>query len=151
MPGFYSEQRSLSAGISLSRDLAQHIFMRGTKNGVVVVAEKPMDVLSTTKKQWHTLTRQVERERASTLKLVRIAELTNQIVWMQEVQFTSKLESILPENSITFATVEDLLVQAPICSTLYITRGVTAEQFRLMTSWMPENSVVIMYNLKSRR
>lgn len=145
MHGFYSEHRTLAAGISLSRDLAQHIYMRGARSGVVVVAEKPIDVLSTTTKQWRALIRQVERERASTLKLSRIAELTNQINWMQRLRFTTKLEEGILENSVTFATLEELVSRPPICSTLYVTQKLGPKDYHMITSWLPKGSVVIIY------
>ncbi len=146
MHGFYSEHRSLSVGMSLSRDLAQHIYMRGAREGVVVAAEKPIDVLSTTKKQWHGLMRQVERERASTLKLSRIAELTDQINWMQRLHFTIQLEESLLDGTVTFATPSELIQRPPICPTLYITAQISKEELHLMTSWLPRNSVVILYD-----
>ena len=145
MPGFYNEQRTLPEGVSLSRDLAQHIFMRGVKRGVVVVTDRPMDLLATTKKQWHILTRQVERERASTLKLARIAELTNQLEWMRRLTFTTKLSNDLADSNVVFASPNGLVRQPPICSTLYIIEPIADEQFRLITSWLPVNSVVIQY------
>jgi hypothetical protein len=147
MHGFYTEHRSLPLGSSLSRDLAQHIFIRSAKGSVAIVTEKPHDLLSTTKKQWQGLIRQVERERASTLKLSRIAELSNQIEWMHTLLFTAKLEKGLVEDSVVFATPLELSRQPPICSTLYIIQHLTKEEFRLITSRLPPYSVAICYRL----
>lgn len=148
MPGFYIEHRSLPAGSALSRDLAQHIFMRGAKGSVVVATSKPHDLLSTTKKQWQALIRQVERERASTLKLPRIAELSNQIAWMQTLLFTSKLEKGFIDGTVVFAIPHDLVRQPPICSTLYIAQHLSKEEFRFITSWLPPNSIIVTYTHK---
>ncbi len=145
MPGFYVERRTLPSGIPLSRDLAQHIFARGVHGSVVVVAERPQELASITKKQWQMLTRMVERERASTLNITRIAHLSAQIAWMQRVYFTCKLEDELPSSTLIFAAVADLIQKPPICSTLYITQPLNQKQFHLITSWLPSSSVVIDY------
>jgi hypothetical protein len=112
------------------------------------VAKRPHDVLSTTKKQWQALIRQVERERASTLKLPRITELSNQIEWMHTLLFTAKLEKGLINDSVVFATPLELSRQPPLCSTLYITQHLSKEEFHFITSWLPERSVVVIYELE---
>jgi len=147
MLGFYTEHRSIPPGSNLSRDLAQHIFLRGAKGSVAVATSKPHDLLSTTKKQWQTLVRQVERERASTLKLPRIAELSNQIDWMRALLFTSRLEKGLVNSSVVFATPQELMRQPPICSTLYIIQHLSKEEFRFITSWLTAETVVVIYDL----
>ena len=148
MPGFYIEQRALPDGASLSKELAQHIFTRGVKGSVVVVTERPHELASITKKQWYVLIRHVQRERASTLKMSRITELSNQLEWMERLRFTSKLQDGPPQNSVTFATPDSLINKPPVCSTLYVTEPLDSEQFHLMTSWLAERSVVIVYAVK---
>lgn len=111
---------------------------------VVVVTDRPQDLLSVTKKQWHLLIRLVQRERSSTLKLARIAELSNQMSWMQHLQFTTKLSDDIP-SSIVFAPANELIKEPPICATLYIAQRISTEQFHLITSWMPKGSVVVVY------
>ena len=145
MPGFYTEKRKLPKGISLSQDLAQHILTRGAHGAVVVVTNSPHELISTTGKQWRALIRLVERERASTLNLVRIAELNNQIRWMERLNFTIKLSEQLSDTSVTFARVETLLHMPPICSTLYILERLDAEHLYLITSWLQERSVAVIY------
>ena len=145
MPGFYTEHRSLPADTNLSHDLAQHIFIRGASGLVAVATDRPHDLLSTTRKQWNTLIRLVQRERSSTLKASRIAELSGQISWMQHLQFTDKTEETPPESGILFATIDYLARKPPICATLYITQQPTPEQVHLITSWVPRSGVVVVY------
>lgn len=147
MHGFYTENRKLPAGISLSRDLTQHIFMRAARGPVVVISERPQDLAAVSKKQWHVLLRLVQRERASTLRATRIAELTNQITWMRELGFTARKDSPPEENKVLFITIEDAIAHPPICSTLYITRKIGQEQFSLASSWLIKNSVVVLYKI----
>jgi hypothetical protein len=145
MHGFYIERRKLPIGISLSKDLVQHIFTRAAHGPVVVIAERPQDLAAVTKKQWNALIRLVQRERASTLRAARIAELSNQVKWMQQLVFTAKTTDELFDNCTLFMGLAEALHKPPICSTLYITSKLTAEQFHLATSWLPRNSVVVAY------
>lgn len=149
MHGFYIEKRHLTPGISLSQDLAQHIFIRGARGAVVVVSDQPQDLASTTKKQWNSLIRLVRRERSSTLKATRIRELSNQIEWMQRVRFTAKHQDNLADSIVIFATIDRLLPQPPNCSTLYLTTLVEVGNFHLLTSWLPNYSVVVLYDLSN--
>lgn len=145
MHGFYTEKRRLPNGVSLSQDLAQHILARGAHGAVVVATDSPHEMISTTGKQWRALIRVVERERASTLNLSRIAELNNQIRWMERLNFTIKLTEELANTSVTFAKPETWLAAPPICSTLYLLERLDAERFYLITSWMHDDGVVVQY------
>ena len=149
MPGFYTEKRKLPNGVSLSQDLVQHILARGAHSAVVVATNNPHELISTTGKQWRALIRLVQRERASTLNRARIAELNNQINWMERLKFTIKLSEQLHDNSVTFARIENLLDTPPICSTLYLLESTNAEQFYLVTSWLSNRSVVVLYDLSA--
>lgn len=150
MHGFYTEKRKLPSGMSLSQDLAQHILVRGARGGVVVATSRPHELISTTGKQWRALIRLVQRERASTLNRARIAELSNQIIWMENLLFTLRLLEELPDNSVTFAKIDRLITIPPICSTLYLMEPLSNEQFHLITSWLPQRSVVTMYEYDHR-
>ena len=149
MRGFYTEKRKLPNGVSLSQDLAQHILARGAQGPVVVATKSPHELISTTGKQWRALIRLIHRERASTLNRVRIAELNNQISWMERLTFTIKLTDELLDNSVTFVKTETLLTAPPICSTLYLLETIDAEKFYLITSWLNTRSVVVVYSAKS--
>lgn len=146
MLGLYTERRSLNGKTLLSWDLAHHIYLRGMQGKVAVVTDKPVELLAVTKKQWIKLTRQVQRERSSTLNTVRIAELTRQIVWMQNLIFTAKSPEDLLLADVTFAKAEDFVKVPPQCSTLYATYEFEREKLYLMTAWMPQGGAVVMYS-----
>jgi hypothetical protein len=145
MHGFYTEHRELPAGSSLSHDLAQHIYMRSAKGSVVVLTDRPHDLAAITKKQWNILIRHVQRERASTLKAARIAELSNQVAWMQDLKFIIKLPKELIDNSIVFASQEEMTTRPPVCSVLYVTKSLGNEVFGSISKNLPIDSIVIIY------
>lgn len=145
MHGFFIEKRIPPAGVSLSRDLAQHIFVRSAKDNVVVVTTRPQDIASITKKQWHILIRQVQRERSSTLNSARITELDNQIAWMQHLAFIIRRTKVEPNGGVSFITPDEAAQNPPGCSTLYLMQEVSEKQFSLMTSGLTKNDVVVIY------
>jgi len=145
MYALYTERREINGKDLLSWDLARHIYLRSSREKVIVVAEKPVELLSATRKQWFKLMRYVMRQRSSTLSPVRSLELSGQIGYMQNLQFSAKRPKDCLDADITFATVDDLIKVAPICGTAYITDDVSSEKLHMLTSWMPEGGVVVIY------
>lgn len=145
MHALYTEQREVNGKNLLSWDLAHHLYLRSPRNKVIVATDKPVELLSATRKQWFRLMRQVMRQRSSTLDTVRSTELTDQLVYMQSLRFSAKQPKDYLDAEVTFATVDDLIKTAPICDTAYITYDVDKEKLYMLTSWMPEGGVVVIY------
>jgi hypothetical protein len=130
---------------SMSRQLADDLYAHRGKGRAVVVAEKPTALLSSTRKRWAKLTRRLQRERSSTLDAVRIAEVTAQIAWMQQLKFTAKSPDGLLQADVTFAIADDLVRVPPVCSVIFVTYNFEREKLHMLTSWMPRNSRVVIY------
>jgi hypothetical protein len=145
MHGLYIEQRSLNGKTLLSWDLAHHMYARGTQGKVAIVTDKPAELLSATRKQWYKIMRQVQRERSSTLDVIRIGELSRQAAWMQNLTFSAKVADDVLEADVTFALADDFLRISPLCSTLYATYPFAREKLHMLASWMPKNGVVVEY------
>lgn len=145
MHSLYVERRSLYGKTPLCRDLAHHIYLNNVRGKVAIVANKPLELLSVTKKQWHILIRQLRRERSSTLDRTRIAELSQQIIRMENLKFTAKPPKDLLEADITFATAESFVRVPPECPTVYVTYAFEKEKLHMLTSWMPRSGRVIIY------
>lgn len=145
MYALYTERREINGKSLLSWDVARHIYMRASREKVIVVTEKPVELLSATRRQWFKLMRYVMRQRSSTLSATRSLELTGQIGFMQNLQFSAKRPKECLGADITFATVDDLIKVAPICGTAYITHDISSEKLHMLTSWMPEGGVVVIY------
>lgn len=135
--------RELQGG--LSKDLAEEILERGPYGKIAIVTDKPVILLSATRKQWLKLTRNMQRERSSTLNAAKIAKLTRQIAWMQACRFSAKAPDDLLEAHVTFATADDFIQIPPVCQTIYITYEFQREKLHMLTSWMPKSSLVVIY------
>jgi hypothetical protein len=145
MYALYIEQRSISGKDTLSWDLAHHMYARSSRDKIIVVTDKPVEMLSATRKQWFKLMRKAMRQRSETLNVVRSAELTSQISYMQDLRFSAKrpVDDIVAD--VTFATADDLIGVAPVCSTAYVATDIERAKLYILTSWMPENGVVVVY------
>jgi hypothetical protein len=145
MYALYTEQREINGKNLLSWDLAHHLYLRSSRDKVIVATDKPVELLSATRKQWFRLMRQAMRQRSSTLNAVRAAELTNQIAYMQNLRFSAKQPKDYLDADVTFATADDLIKVAPICRTTYITYDIGKVKQHMLTSWMPDGGVVVIY------
>ncbi len=130
---------------SLSHDLAQRISAMSVHGKIAIVADKPSILLSTTKKQWLKLLHQAQRERSSTLNVIRVNELSKRIAWMQSRQFSAKAPGDLLEADVVFATAEDFVITPPVCSTVFVTYAFSKAKLRILISQMPTSGTVLIY------
>ena len=145
MHGLDVKHRHLPGNRPLSWVLAHDICARFLDGKMVVVTDKPFVMLSVVKKQWASMLRKVQTERAKTLNAVKIQELSKQFVAMQNLKFSAKLPEDMLEADVTFATAENLARIAPECWTMFISYDFPKEQLYLMTAWMPMRGVVVIY------
>lgn len=132
-------------GKALSYRLAHDIDRRMSRGKIAVVTEKPMTLLSSTRKQWLKIIRRVRSRRSATLGMPFVAELNARIAEMEELTFTTKLDDNLLNADVLFATAEDFVQLAPICQTIYITYDFEREKLYMLTAWMPRNALVVFY------
>lgn len=144
MHGLLVEKYSLEEK-GLSWQLAQHIAVHSSQGKAVVVADRPVTLLASTRKQWLRLIRLTERERSSTLNAVRKEQLEIHLEWMRQLRFTAKAPEDMLEADITFATADDFVRNPPDCRVVYITYSFEREKLHMLTSWMPRNGVVVIY------
>lgn len=135
----------LSSRNGLSHDLARHILDSSLPGKIAVVTDKPLGLLSSTRKQWLRLIRRTEIERARILNHEQISELTDKLRWMKSLCFSAKPPIDYLEADITFATSEQLILYAPDCTTIYITCDIPRETMHIITSWMPPRGLVVIY------
>lgn len=143
MHGLSVEYRSPSG--SLSRDLAQQLSHNDLGNKVAIVAQNPVALLASTRKQWVRLTRRAQRDRSATLNALTVADLTQRIARMQATKFSASPIDDLLEADFTFATAEDCVRFPPVCRIVYVTYGFEKEKLYMLTSWMPKDGRVVIY------
>lgn len=146
MYGLHVEHRQLARGKSLARSLAYQLEMSTWHGKAVVVTDRPLGLMSAVRKQWVRMERKALVERARTLKPMRAAELSQQLFHLREVTFTAKPPDDLLIADVTFAKADDLMRVAPNCKVMYITYDFPKEKLHMITSWMPRNGTVVVYD-----
>lgn len=145
MHGLRIEYLQIAADRSLAGAIVPKIVERSYYGKVVIVADKPINMLSVLRKQWLRAERKVWKTRAQTLGAARIRELSAELAFMQRLRFTAKPPGDFLEASITIATAEHLLRVAPMCQTMLVTCPLSKETLHMITSWMPRGGVVVLY------
>ena len=130
---------------SLAKDLAEEILERGLYGKIAVVTDRPVILLSATRKQWLKLIRHMQRERSSTLDAAKIVKLTQRVAQMQSCRFSAKVPDDLLEAHVIFANADDFSRIPPMCQTVYVTYEFEREKLHMITSWMPKSSLVVIY------
>ncbi|HUC89439.1 MAG TPA: hypothetical protein VMR45_01430 [Patescibacteria group bacterium] len=146
MHGLIREEHSFGANPG-TKDLARHMYTRTSLGKVVIVADKPLSVQISLRRQWLKLARKAQKERASTLNGERILELTKMIGHMQSLRFAAKWPQYEHLADVYLATPEQLLKWAPECRTLYVTCDIELEDLHVITALMPKESLVVRCNL----
>jgi hypothetical protein len=147
MPGLIIEQGSFGANPG-TKDIARHLYSRMYEGKVVIIAAKPLGMLSSLRKQWLRLLRKVHVERARTLDGRRILELSNIAGYMQKLEFTLDYPPDEYLGDVYITTPEDALRWPPVCRTIYITCDVELEKRHMITAWMPMGSLVVICRLQ---
>jgi hypothetical protein len=112
---------------------------------IAIVTDKPIPMLSATKKQVIQLIRRLQHERSSTLDSRRVSELTQDIGWMQSLKFSAKVPVDLLDADVTYGTADNFARFPPICSTVYVTGKFEKEKLYMLTSWISKGGRVVMY------
>jgi hypothetical protein len=130
----------------ISWHLARGIYSRMEQGKIIIVTDRPGSLLSATRKQWHRLIRQLQRERSSILGGFRAEQLLCHLALMQDLTFTAKPPEDLLEADVTFASADDFIKAPPTCYSAYIACRVAKEKQHMLTSWMPPHGVVVIYD-----
>jgi hypothetical protein len=134
---------------SLSAEIARHIQDRIEEGKVCVVTDRPKDLMSAVRKQWHKIIRKVQRQHADTLDARKILACTQQIAHMQQMEFVANPPDDFIGVNIGFVTPSQVLRYAPDCRTMYVACTVQRDKLHFMTAMMWPGSLVVIYEQKS--
>jgi hypothetical protein len=140
----YLETRSAQNALTAA-DLARHLLPRQHLGKIVVVCDKPVIMMSVTRKYWLKLSRTLQRERSSTLNAEKILQLTHDITHMQHMGFIAKPFYENPEGDVFFITPAQLEQLPPQCFSLYIVEPPDDASLRDTIAQLPDKALVIDY------
>lgn len=144
MHGLILEESSFSD----TKDMARHMCARMYSGKIVIVADKPTGLLSSLRKQWLQLIRDLQKQRASTLDPTRINEITGRIAHMQQTRFAAtwyKGDADFDfDYDVCIATADQLHHWPPEYKTMYVTSKLDREKLFMITTWMRPGSLVVI-------
>lgn len=126
-------------------DLARHLLSRQHLGKTVVVCEKPIIEISVVRKYWFKLSRQLQRQRASTLNAEKILQLTYDITRMQHMDFVAKSYQDSPNSDVFFAAPDELHQLPTHCFSVYLLAAPSDEVLKNALAQMPDRGLVIDY------
>jgi hypothetical protein len=142
----YLETRTTnSASPTATADLTRHILSRQHLGKVVVVCDRPLSAISVVRKYWLKLSRQLQRERASTLNAEKILQLTYDITHMQHMVFAAKPFAEFQRADVSFVTPEQLGQLAPSCFSLYLAAAPSEQLLHDALMQLPDRALVVDY------
>jgi hypothetical protein len=147
MRSIYAERRTLAYGLTLSADIARHLYTRQFEGAVVVLTRTPVATLSAVRKQWRKVMRQVMRERSSTLNVVRIKQLNEQLVHMQRMRFVTHTSSGALPADVYFTTPEQFVQQSFACHTAYLTIALKDNELQPIEGRIVRHGLLVLYDL----
>ena len=143
----YLEIRAVtSSHTTVGSDLARHLLARQHVGKTVVLCDKPVIVMSVVRKYWFRLTRNLQKERSSTLNAEKILQLTYDITHMQHMEFIAKPFRDQPQADVFFVTPEQCGHLPATCSSLYILCSVKQTILHTALQQLPNHALVIDYS-----
>ena len=148
MSKHYVEQRALLLDQSLSWDIAHHLYVRQFRGNAVILTDDPATLMPAVKKQWQKVARLVTKERASTLRPDRVAELIRQHTHMRRLRFSADRLAQVPSKSILLATPQQLLDRPLTCDTLYVACAIDPPTLALLQHNLRPHGLMVVYATK---
>lgn len=142
----YLETRpNTSLASSVGADLARHLLPRQHLGKTVVVCDKPVITISVVRKYWLKLSRNLQRERASTLNAEKILQLTYDITHMQHMDFAAKPFHDNPQADVFFVTPDELAQLPSGCFSMYLLIAPPLAQLQNAIQQLPDRALVVDY------
>jgi len=141
----YIEQRILKSGTSVSWDIAHHMYVRQPLDGmIIIVSEKPGNMLAPIRKQWMKVRRRLERERAGTLDASMAHDLEIKLRLMNEMTFNT-VDDLSSENCVLFIKPYQLNKVTAKCHTAYLLCPLSTIERRLLLVNMQPHGLLVTY------
>lgn len=141
----YLETRTTDQTNTTAADVARHLLARQHLGKTVVVCSKPVTTMSVTKKYWLKLARNLQKERASTLNVERILQLTHDITRMHHTEFAAKPYEEAPGADVLFVAPNDIGELPARCYSFYILEALDETGLKHCINQLPNRALVVDY------
>lgn len=137
------ERRTANNSAELGADIARHLLTRFASGTAVIVVESPTLFLSPLRKNWLRLMRFVLRERARSLTVSRIYELTQWLIELQNLPFTAS--DYMRSHGVVIISPSECAMRQGEANTLYLGCSVTQDQLAAITERLTGTALIVDY------
>jgi hypothetical protein len=130
---------------SMAADIMRHLHTRQHLGKAVIICDQPQNILGPVRKQWLKLSRNLQKQRSSTLNADKILKFTHSITHMQHMHFSAKTPLEQPEAEIYLLRPEDINVMPVHCWTVYLLTELTRPQAEAILLQLPSDALVVNY------
>lgn len=148
MPQPYIEERDTKQQW-VSIDVARHLFTRYSLGTVLILTERPRQLIPSLKKEWIKIERAVVSERSKTLDQTLATELQTTASAMRELDFTLH-PHWRAEANVHLLKPEEFLAAPFSYRTLYVAEPLEEAAYRQILSFASPTALVVRYNSAAR-
>lgn len=131
--------------INLAADMMRHLHARQYLGKTVVVCEHPAIFLTATHKQWHKLSRTIQKQRASSVNADKILKYTRTITHMQHMRFSAKPPLDDPDASVYFLCKDRLDALPERCHSIYLATTLDKTVATAVLAQLPADALIVDY------
>lgn len=139
----YIEPRHAQDTTHLKSDLCWHVLTRSTAGKGLIITNHPIEFLSTVRKYWKKLTKQLHIERARTLHQPKISNLDLALERLHNLSFSGSLK--YQDTEIVVLSTEDLSRLNSTVATVYICHQLTNIQRLAVAKTVEPGGAIIDY------
>jgi hypothetical protein len=142
---WYVEIHQYQIGFEVTRTIAAHLAVRVTFGSVVIVCDRPRNMLATFHKRWNHVLRLIENERAATIGNYAKAELKTYQLLLEGARFMigQPEESVVP--TIWLIEPDDLSHIPKGVMTIYVMSELPLSQLLHWARQMEDDSNVLLF------
>ncbi|HEX6257929.1 MAG TPA: hypothetical protein VFZ48_00450 [Candidatus Saccharimonadales bacterium] len=140
----YTERRHAHTLASLKSDICWHMITRSTAGRILILTDHPIEFLSTVRKYWKKLTKQILIERARTLEKPKVSSLQLALERFYTLRFSGSLKG--QEADILVLSVDALPQLKVSVATIYICQDFRYVEQSALLSVLQSGGAIIDYS-----
>lgn len=144
--------RSLTVDVSKIRgmdnimaDIARQLYASLDIGKALIVVDQPLSAHVIIKRHWARLTQKLQTKREESHETAVILDLTDEIIKMQSLRFTTLPPFEAPQNNVFIMPPQSLGDILPECGTIFVLADVREDVLRDAATCMTEDGLIIRY------
>lgn len=146
---FYTEKRAALPNSELKADIGWHLLTRSQTGRSIIVTEKPIEFLSTLKKQWKKMTKIIQLERARTLYSTKKAAFDDSLSRLNSLVFACGFDR--KDVDVAVASSQEIIGLSDTNTTVYLCGDISDDQFLVLLKTLKRGALIVDYRKASNR